>query len=157
MLKSPTDLRDKLIELDNDVGLLGGRKVALLGFRDPNAKRVQENVLRLSEANGWKLVDVDAVHSAQLAMVLAEALSAPKLVLLIDVAAPIPTDVSLLIRALHDSQDAVVWEDRTLSQLPEERILYVIALGARSSDELPPLLQRIDFMTFVRSPQSPCT
>jgi len=153
MLTTPTHLRDKLLELDNDLGLLPGRRVALLGFRDPNAKRVDDNVRALSETPGWTVVDLRDVQGARLPAALAQSLAAPKLALLVDVAAGVPADASLLIRALHDSHDAVRWADGTQSEVPDERILYVVAVGARHIEELPPLLQRIDFMTFIKPPE----
>jgi hypothetical protein len=76
----------------------------------------------------------------------------PRLALLLDAAAPVPTDASVLIRAIHDARDSVTWVDRTASAIPDPRLLYVVACGARSIDDLPPVLQRIDFMIFIRSP-----
>jgi hypothetical protein len=152
MLTTPTHLRDKLHELDNDLGALPGRRVALLGFRDPNAKRVDDNVRALRESPGWTVVDLRDAPGARLPMALVQALAAAKLALLMDVAVEVPTDASLLIRALHDSHDSVCWANGTQSVLPAKRMLYVVAAGARSVEELPALLQRIDFMTFIRPP-----
>jgi hypothetical protein len=153
MLTSPTHLKNMLVELDNDLSGLPGRRVSLLGFRDPNVKRVDDNVRTLRETPGWTLVDLRNPEAAQLPETLIQALTAAKLALLVDVSDALPTDASLLIRALHDSQDRVFWANGTQSQLPANRILHVIAEGARSSDELPTLLQRIDFMTFIRPPE----
>jgi hypothetical protein len=139
-----------LLDLDNDLGGLTGRRVALLGFRDPNAKRVDDNVRALRETPGWTVVDLRDAPAARLPVTLAQALAAPKLALLLDVALGVPTDASLLIRALHDAHDAVRWTDGTQSELPANRKLYIIAAGARSAEELPTLLRRIDFMTFVK-------
>lgn len=148
MLTTPTHLRDKLCELDNDLGGLPGRRVALLGFRDPNAKRVDDNLRALRETPQWTVVDHRNVSEAGLSKVL----DAPKLAMVLDANDPVPTDASLLIRALHDSHKAVRWRDGTGSALPSDRKLYIVAVGARSVDELPALLQRIDFMTFIRPP-----
>jgi hypothetical protein len=153
MLTSARHLRDKLLELDKDLGGLPGRRVSLLGFRDPNAKRVDDNVRALRETPGWTVVDLRNAPAVRLPEALVQALGAPKLALLVDVAAVLPTDASLLIRALHDSHDAVRWADGTQSQLPARRMLYVVAVGARSLKELPTLLQRIDFMTFIEPPK----
>jgi hypothetical protein len=150
MLTTPTHLRDSLLDLDNDVGGLPGRRVALLGFRDPNAKRVSDNVQALGATSGWTVVDLRDPLAGRTPVGLVQALEAPKLVLLVDLAIGVPTDASLLIRALHDSHDSVRWADGTVSKLPAKRMLYVVAVGARSVEELPTLLQRIDFMTFVR-------
>ena len=149
MLTTPTHLRDQLIELDNDVGGLPGRHVALLGFRDPNAKRVDDNVRTLRGAPGWTVIDLRDGQQAR----LSEALAAPRLALLVDAAAKLPADASLLIRALHDDHDEVHWADGARSALPAKRTLYVIAAGARSVEDLPPLLARIDIMTFIRPPE----
>lgn len=153
MLTSPVHLKNILVELDNDLSGLPGRRVALLGFRDPNVRRVDENVRTLRETPGWKLVDLRNTQTAQLPEMLVQALTASKLALLVNVSEGLPTDVSLLIRALHDSHDTVFWTNRTQSQLPENRMLYVIAEGARSWDELPMVLQRIDFMQFIGPPE----
>src|SRR5438045_2505276 len=103
MLTSPTHLRDKLVELDSDLVGLPGRRVSLLGFRDPNAKRVDDNLRALRETPGWTVVDLRNASSARLPEALVQALAAPKFAMLVDVAAVLPTDASLLIRALHDS------------------------------------------------------
>lgn len=153
MLTSPTHLRDKLIDLDNDLGGLPGRRVALLGFRDPNAKRVDDNLRTLCQTSGWTVVDLRNALVVRLPESLSQALEAPRFVLLMDVTAALPTDASLLIRALHDSHDSVRWADGTQSPLPAKRMLYVVAAGARSVEDLPMLLQRIDFMTFVEPPK----
>ena len=150
MLTSPTHLRDKLANLDNEIGGLPGRRVSLLGFRDPNAKRVDDNLRTLCETPGWVLVDLRNSSQVLLPEALGKALAAPKLALLVDVSVALPTDASLLIRALHDSRDAVHWADGTESRLPATRMLYVIAIGACVFAELPTLLQRIDFMEFIK-------
>lgn len=153
MLTSATHLRDKLIELDDDVGGLPGRRVSLLGFRDSNAKRVDDNVRALHQTPGWTVIDLRDAAAVRLPEALVEALAAPKLALLVNAPAALPTDASLLIRALYDSQDAVCWVDGTQSRLPAKRMLYVVAVGARSVKELPALLQQIDFMTFIEPPK----
>jgi len=150
MLTTATHLRDQLLELDNDLGGLPGRRVALLGFRDPNPKRVDDNLRALRDASGWAVVDLRDAPSVPLPAALTETIAAPKLVLILNVASALPRDAAMLIRALHDSRDSVDWSDGTDSELPEDRMLYVVAAGARSVEELPPLLQRIDFMTFIR-------
>ena len=150
MLTSPTHLRDELLKLDGDIGGLGGRRVALIGFRDPNQKRVSDNLRVLREVPGWTLVDARESAGESLMTALTEGLDTPHLALLLDVSAPIPTDASLFIRALHDSRDSVVWTDRTESRIPGKRLLHVIAMGARSIEDLPQVLRRIDFMTFIR-------
>jgi len=150
MLTTPTHLRDKLLDLDNDLGGLPGRRVALLGFRDPNAKRVDDNVRALRATPEWMVIDLRNAPAVRLPELFIPALSAPKLAVLVDVAAALPADASLLLRALHDSHDAVRWADGTQSELPATRMLYDIAVGARSAEDLPTLLQRIDFMTFIR-------
>ena len=153
MLTAPTHVRDKLLELDNDVGGLPGRRVALLGFRDPNAKRVEDNVRVLRETPGWTVIDLRDALAVRLPGALAQSLAAPKLALLVEAAVGLPAHAALLIRALHDSHDAVRWADGTQSELPAKRMLYVVAAGARSVEELPALLQRIDFMTFIEAPR----
>ena len=153
MLTSPTHLRNTLVELDNDLSGLPGRRVSLLGFRDPNMKRVDENVRTLRETAGWTVVDLRNTEVIQLPEGLVQALTAPKLALLLNVSDVLPSDVSLLIRALHDSRNTVFWANGASSELPADRMLYVIAEGARSIDELPDLLSRIDFMTFIRPPE----
>lgn len=153
MLTSPTHLRDKLVELDNDISLLSGRVVSLLGFRDSNAKRVDDNVRALRATPPWTLIDIRGIPPATISGVFIEALSAPKVAMLVDAASPLPTDASLLIRALYDSHDAVRWADGSQSPLPADRILYVIAAGARSVGDLPPELRRIDYMTFIKPPE----
>jgi hypothetical protein len=152
MLTSSTNLRDKLVELNSDIGRLPGRRVALLGFRDSNATRVADNLCELKGAAGWTVVDLLSTVPESLPQVLAKELAAPKLAVILDTTRPVPTDALLLIRALHDSHDAVRWSDGTTSALPAKRILYVIASGARELQDLPSWLQRIDFMTFVRAP-----
>lgn len=152
MLTTPTRLRDELEKLDLDLGGLGGRRVALLGFRDPNAKRVDDNIRSVGAAPGWTLVDARRSTAEPLVTALKASLAAPRLALLLDATAPVPTDAAVLVRALHDSRDSVTWVDGTASALPDRRMLYVVASGARSIDDLPPALQRIDFMTFIRSP-----
>ena len=147
MLTSPTHLRDTLLELDTDLGGLPGRRVALLGFHDASPTRVADNVRALCETPGWTVIDLRQA-AVCLPEKLPETLAAPKLALLVDVAAPLPTDLSLLIRALRDAHDAVVWTNGTRCPLPATRMLYVIAAGARSLDQLPPQLKAIDFMTF---------
>lgn len=149
MLSSPTHLRDELVALASDLGGLPGRRVALLGLRDPNAKRVDDNIHALCETPEWTVIDLRNAPSARLSKSLGQALPAPKLALLVDVTAALPPDASLLIRALHDSRDSVRWVDGTQSPLPARQMLYVVAIGARSLEELPTLLQKIDFMTFV--------
>ena len=153
MLTSPTILRERLVTLDNDIGLLSGRRVALLGFRDSNAKRVDENLRALRATPGWTVVDIRTPPPGPLHELIAPTLSGPKLALLLDTAVALPTDATLLIRALHDSQDAVRWADGTQSQLPTRLILYVIAAGARWPEELPSRLAQIDFMDFIRPPE----
>ena len=145
MLTSPTHLRDKLVELDDDLGGLRGRRVALLGFRDPNAKRVDDNLRALRETPAWTVMDRHDASGVSLSQVL----DAPKLAIVLDAAAALPADAALLIRALHDSHDAVRWMDGTDSRLPADRKLYIVAVGARSMKDLPAELQRIDFMTFI--------
>lgn len=147
MLTSPTHLRDTLLELDTDLGGLPGRRVALLGFHDANPTRIADNVRALCETPGWTVIDLRQT-AVRLPERLPKALAAAKLALMLNVAAPLPTDVSLLIRALRDAHDAVVWTDGTRCPLPATRMLYVIAAGARSHDQLPPQLKAIDFMTF---------
>jgi len=149
MLISPTHLRDQLDALASDLGGLPGHRVALLGFRDPNAKRVDENVHELCATPGWTVIDLRSGSAVRLSDSIVQALSAPELALLVDVTAALPPDASLLIRALHDSRDSVQWVDGTQSPLPARQMLYVVAIGARSLEELPTLLQKIDFMTFV--------
>lgn len=151
MLTSATALRDALVKLDDDVGLLRGRRVALLGFRDPNATRVDDNIRTLKAAAGWTVIDVRSPASPRDA--LAATLGAPKLAMLVGATATIPIDASLLIRALHDDRDTVRWQDGTQAAIPENRILYVVASGARSIDDLPPVLARIDYMTFIKAPE----
>lgn len=151
MLTTPTHLRDSLLDLDNDVGGLPGLRVALLGFRDPNAKRIGDNLYALCETPGWVVVDVRDPPAARVPMPLVQALEVPKLVLLLDVAVGVPANASRLIRALRDSRDRVCWADGTESKLPAKSMLYVVAIGARSVEELPTLLRRIDCMTFIRS------
>ena len=153
MLSSPTHLRDKLVELDHDLGGLPGRRVSLLGFRDPNAKRVYDNVRALCEVPGWTVIDLRNAPTVLLSESLMQAIASPKLAMLVDVAAALPTDASLLIRALHDSREAVRWVDGTQSPLPAKRMLYVVAVGARSIKDLQALLRRIDFMTFIYPPE----
>jgi hypothetical protein len=152
MLTTPTRLRDELVKLDRDLVGLGGRRAALVGFRDPNEKRVEDNLRSVAEAPGWTLVDARRSSPGQLVTALKAALGAPRLALLLDAAAPVPTDASVLIRAIHDARDSVTWVDRTASAIPDPRLLYVVACGARSMNDLPPVLQRIDFMIFIRSP-----
>ncbi len=94
MLTSPTHLRDTLVELDRDLGGLPGRRVALLGFRDANPTRVADNVHALCRTPGWTVIDLRHTPE-QLPAILPEALAAPRLALLVDVAAPLPTDVPL--------------------------------------------------------------
>ena len=153
MLTSPTHLRDALVALDADLGLLPGRRLALLGLRDPNATRLAENLRTLQATPAWTLVDArPGGAGGALREALGTALAAPKVALLVDATAPIPADADRLICALHDSCDTVAWSDGALAALPSKRMLFVIALGARAANELPPLLARIDFMTFIRPP-----
>jgi hypothetical protein len=152
MLTSPAALRDKLAELDVDIGLLPGRRVALLGFRDPSATRVAENVRVLQSAAGWTAVDLRLPIEGPIRQVLGKALDAPKLALILDTTKAPPTDALLLIRALRDSNNFVRWVDGAETPLPADRILYVIASGAREWNDLPRELQRIDFMTFIKAP-----
>ena len=153
MLTAPAHLRDKLMELDKDVGGLPGRRVALLGFRDPNATRVEDNVRLLRETPGWTLVDLRDPQAVSLPGALAQSVAAQKLALLVETSVGLPTDAALLIRALHDSHSSVRWTDSTQSELPAKRMLYVVVAGARSVEDLPALLQRIDFMTFIKPPK----
>jgi len=149
MLTMPTHLRDSLLDLDNDVGGLPGRGVVLLGLHDPDAKRIADNLHTLCETPDWVVVDVRDPQSVRLPLPLIQALEAPKLALLLDVAVEIPANAAMLIRDLRDSRDSVHWADGTETRLPEKRMLYVIAIGASSVEELPKLLQQIDFMTFI--------
>jgi hypothetical protein len=151
-MTSPNELRDKLAELDADIGLLPGRRVALLGFRDPDATRVADNVRMLQAASGWTVVDLRSPIEAPVHQVLAKALDAVKLAMVLDTTNAPPTDALLLIRTLHDSNDVVRWTDGTETPLQSRRILYVIASGAREASDLPRELQRIDFMTFIEAP-----
>jgi hypothetical protein len=117
------------------------------------AERVDDNLRALRETPGWTVLDLRNTQAVRLPEALNHALAAPKLALLVDVVAVLPTDASLLIRALHDSHAAVRWVDGTQSHLPAKRMLYVVAVGARSLKDLPTLLQRIDFMTFLEPPK----
>jgi hypothetical protein len=150
VLTTPTHLRDSLLDLDNDIDGLPGRRVALLGFREPNAKRIADNLHTLCDTAGWVVVDVRDPQSCRVPLPLIQALEAPKLALILEVAVEIPANAAMLIRDLHDSRDLVHWADGTETRLPENRMLYVIAIGARSVEELPTLLQKIDFMTFLK-------
>ena len=73
--------------------------------------------------------------------------------LLADPAVGLPADAALLIHALQDSHNVVRWTDGTQFELPANRMLYVVAAGVRSVEELPALPQRIDFMTFIAPPR----
>lgn len=150
MLTSPTNLKDTLLALDNDVGGLPGRRVSLLGFRDPNAQRVADNVRALCETPNWTVVDLRNDSNVRLPGALIQSLAAAKLAVLVDVTRPLANDVTQLIRALYDARDAVRWTDGTQTPLPTDRMLHVIAVGARVVDELPALLQTIDFMKFIK-------
>jgi hypothetical protein len=153
MLTSPTTLRDRLVAFDHTIGLLPGRRVALLGFRDPNVNRVEENIRTLRTTPAWSVLDLRTNSSEPLHELLDEALGAPKLALLVDSAASLPADVELLIRALHDKRDTVQWMSGKETSIPAEQILYIIASGVRQVDELSHWLARIDFMDFIRPPE----
>jgi hypothetical protein len=150
MLTTANHLRDHLSGLDKDLEGLRGKRVALLGFRDPNEHRVEDNLRVLRETSPWVLIDLRSSQLQRLPEALISKINVPKIVIIVDTTATLPNDAVLLIRAVHDSKNAVVWSDGTQSVLPTDQWLYVISLGARSIDELPSVLQRIDFMTFIR-------
>jgi hypothetical protein len=153
MLTSPTRLLDELNRIDEDLSLLRGRRVALLGFRDSNVKRVADNVDALQAAADWTIVDLRAPQPGPVNQALAPSLAAPRLAMLVDTTEPLPVDALQLIGALHDARNAVRWADNTESALPDNRMLYVIASGARDITELPHRLKRIDSMAFISAPQ----
>jgi hypothetical protein len=152
VLTSPTTLRDNLLRLDEDLSGLPGRRVALLGFHDPNAKRVDENVRGVEASRAWQFADARAGRVATSSTVLAKLVDGPKIVMLVDVSVPLPADSELLVRALHDSHETVRWMNKTESRLPAKQILYVLAAKARSIDDLPGVLARIDFIQFIKPP-----
>jgi hypothetical protein len=152
VLTSPTTLSDSLRRLDEDIGLLPGRRVALLGFRDPNAKRVDENVLAVEASRAWQFADARAGRGGTSSTVLAKLVDAPKIVMLVDVSVALSADSELLVRALHDSNETIRWMNQTESRLPSKQVLYVLAAGARSIDDLPRVLASIDFMQFIKPP-----